>query len=93
MGAIANEGGLSRGDFGAIKIHPNFSLVDLPANLPSDVLGKLSRTRISGVLIDIQLDGGVSDARGDGRPPRHDHAPKGDRPRYGDGQGRKPRHQ
>ncbi len=93
VGAIANEGGLNRGDFGAIKIHPNFSLVDLPANLPGDVLNKLSRTRISGVLIDIQLDGGASPASRGGKPPRHVHPPKGDKPRYGDGQGRKPRHQ
>jgi ATP-dependent RNA helicase DeaD len=103
VGAIANEGGLSRGDFGAIKIHPNFSLVDLPANLPGDVLGKLSRTRISGVLIDIQLDGGTSSAA-DQRGPRYeradrpasggysrDHgAPRADR---GDRPDRKPRHQ
>ena len=100
VGAIANEGGLSRGDFGAIKIHPNFSLVDLPANLSGDVLGKLSRTRISGVLIDIQLDGGTSsaaDQRGpryerSDRPAYNDRAPRGDSHSRGDGPDRKPRH-
>ena len=31
VGALANEGGLSRGDFGHIDIRPDFSLVELPA--------------------------------------------------------------
>ena len=35
VGAIANEGGLRRQDFGAITIRPDFSLVELPAELPA----------------------------------------------------------
>ncbi len=58
VGAIANEGGLSRGDFGHIQIRPDFSLVELPAELTPDALEKLSSTRISGKLIDIRADGG-----------------------------------
>ncbi|MES2092282.1 MAG: DEAD/DEAH box helicase [Actinomycetota bacterium] len=58
VGAIANEGGLSREDFGHIKILPDFSLVDLPANLPGDVLDRLKGTRISGRLIEIRADRG-----------------------------------
>ena len=34
VGAIANEGGLNRRDFGHISIRPDFSLVELPAELP-----------------------------------------------------------
>ncbi|GAA0994317.1 DEAD/DEAH box helicase [Subtercola frigoramans] len=56
VGALANEGGLSREDFGAIQILPEFSLVELPADLPGDVLGRLKGTRISGKLIEIQPD-------------------------------------
>ncbi|MFI5061582.1 MAG: DbpA RNA binding domain-containing protein, partial [Actinomycetales bacterium] len=56
VGALANEGGLSREDFGAIRIQPDFSLVELPADLPADVLSKLSGTRISGKLIEIKPD-------------------------------------
>ncbi len=56
VGAIANEGGLSRDDFGHIKILPEFSLVELPADLPGDILDKLSNTRISGKLIEIRAD-------------------------------------
>src|ERR1700758_1224761 len=56
VGAIANEGGLHRSDFGHIAIHPNFSLVELPANLPRETLKALERTRISGVLINLKRD-------------------------------------
>ncbi|MCV2394972.1 DEAD/DEAH box helicase [Actinotalea sp. M2MS4P-6] len=58
MGAIANEGGLGRGDVGAISIHSGFSLVDLPSDLPAGVLRRLGRTRISGQLIDLRPDTG-----------------------------------
>ncbi|BBX95587.1 DEAD/DEAH box helicase [Mycobacterium lacus] len=54
VGAIANEGGLHRSDFGHISIGPNFSLVELPAKMGRATLKKLERTRISGVLIDLR---------------------------------------
>ena len=73
VGALANEGGLGRDDFGRIDIRPDFSIVELPADLPGDVLDRLSGTRISGRLIDIKPDrggrGGTSRSWGD-RPPR-----------------------
>jgi len=56
VGAIANEGGLHRSDFGHITIGPDFSLVELPANLAPVTLKALERTRISGVLIDLRLE-------------------------------------
>jgi ATP-dependent RNA helicase DeaD len=56
VGAIANEGGLHRSDFGHIAIGPDFSLVELPAKLPHATLKKLEQTRISGVLIDLRPD-------------------------------------
>ncbi|WP_084078346.1 DEAD/DEAH box helicase [Demequina sp. NBRC 110057] len=58
VGAIANEGGLDRSAFGRITIKPDFSLVELPADLPQDALRALERTRISGQLIELQLDRG-----------------------------------
>ncbi len=42
VGALANEGGLSRGDFGYISIKPDFSLVELPADLPAGTLDRLA---------------------------------------------------
>jgi ATP-dependent RNA helicase DeaD len=69
VGALANEGGLSRGDFGAIQILPSFSLVELPADLSGAVLAKLEGTRISGKLIELRPDRAGRDDQGD-RPPR-----------------------
>jgi ATP-dependent RNA helicase DeaD len=65
VGALANEGGLSRDDFGAIDIRPGFSLVELPADLSNDVLDKLTGTRISGKLIELTPDRGPSRDSGD----------------------------
>jgi ATP-dependent RNA helicase DeaD len=62
VGAIANEGGLHRSDFGHIAIGPDFSLVELPATLPKSTLKKLEYTRISGVLIDLRPDRGSTAA-------------------------------
>lgn len=69
VGAIANEGGLRRADFGHIQIRPDFSLVELPADLPGTVWDALKNTRISGKLIELQRDQGPS--RAPERKPRH----------------------
>src|SRR6201993_3527734 len=69
VGAIANEGGLHRSDFGHIAIGPDFSLVELPAKLPKATLKKLEQTRISGVLIDLRPD-----RSSDNTKPRRKHA-------------------
>ena len=78
VGAIANEGGLSRKDFGAIKILPDFSLVELPADLPASTWDALRSTRISGKLIDLKKDSGPPSGRPTRKPdekadrkPRH----------------------
>ncbi|HEV7955924.1 MAG TPA: helicase-related protein, partial [Marisediminicola sp.] len=75
VGALANEGGLSRDDFGAIQIRPDFSIVELPADMPGDVLDKLRDTRISGKLIEIRPDrrGGVRHEDRGERPSRNAH--------------------
>ncbi|MCL2516888.1 MAG: DbpA RNA binding domain-containing protein, partial [Microbacteriaceae bacterium] len=84
VGALANEGGLNRDDFGAISIFPEFSIVELPADLGADVLHRLDDTRISGQRIDIKPDrgrrgGDRGSTRGDERPPRKPRTPRGDR--------------
>ena len=77
VGAIANEGHLSRRDFGHIQIRPDHSLVELPADLPASTWEALSGTRISGKLIELTLDQGApagrqhrSDRPDRGRPAR-----------------------
>jgi ATP-dependent RNA helicase DeaD len=87
VGALANEGGLSREDFGKIDIRPAFSIVELPADLPAETLEALSDTRISGVLIDLKPDRFARNRTG-GRP-TSGHRGQADR---GGPSGRKPRH-
>ena len=69
VGAIANEGGLSRQDFGHIDIRGDHSLVELPADLPGGAWDKLQSTRISGKLIELSRDGGGPPAPR--KKPRH----------------------
>lgn len=72
VGALANEGGLRRNDFGAIQIRQDFSLVELPVDLLSDTIDRLADTRISGQLIDLRLDAGGRSAKRSDRPQRRD---------------------
>ncbi len=75
VGAIANEGGLHRSDFGHIAIKNDFSLVELPAKLSPSTLKALENTRISGVLINLKPDRGM---------PSYDSRPSGGKPRHKD---------
>ncbi|WP_034800530.1 DEAD/DEAH box helicase [Intrasporangium oryzae] len=60
VGALANEGGLGRQDFGHIDIRTDHSIVELPDNLPPGAWDSLRSTRISGQLIELSKlgDGG-----------------------------------
>jgi ATP-dependent RNA helicase DeaD len=100
VGALANEGGLRRDDFGAIKIMPDFSLVELPANLSRESLDRLADTRISGQLIELRPDSGRPQRRTDGAsrsrddrgPSSRGYGDSGSRGSYDDRPARKPRH-
>jgi ATP-dependent RNA helicase DeaD len=74
VGAIANEGGLSRRDFGRIDIRGDHSLVELPDDLGPETWAALAQTRISGQRIHLAKDDGPpanrARARGDDRPTR-----------------------
>ena len=77
VGALANEGGLRRSDFGKITIGVDHSIVELPVDLPDAVLDALTNTRISGKRIDIRPDSGPPSRGGKprssaqrGKPPR-----------------------
>ncbi|TDK25612.1 DEAD/DEAH box helicase [Arthrobacter crusticola] len=58
VGAIANEGGLSSSQIGGIDIRADHTLVELPADLSKDQWRALSKTRIGGELIHLELDKG-----------------------------------
>jgi ATP-dependent RNA helicase DeaD len=74
VGAIANEGGLHRSDFGHISIMNDFSLVELPPQLPRETLRALEKTRIQGVPINLQPDRGPGQ-RDTKRTPKYDKKP------------------
>nr|WP_156316548.1 DEAD/DEAH box helicase [Leucobacter japonicus] len=58
IGAIANEGGLTRDDFGRIQIRDDFSLVELPAKLSAESVARLEDTQIGGKPINLREDNG-----------------------------------
>ena len=54
VGAIANEAGLESRFIGRIDIHDDFSLLDLPAQMPSDVLTHLQKVWVSGQQLQMR---------------------------------------
>jgi ATP-dependent RNA helicase DeaD len=93
VGAIANESGIDASRIGRIRIRDQFSLVDLPADLPEATLDLLKRVRVAGQALEIAPDrgpgGGHRDrsqyphqdrqgSRDQPRPPRRERPPKRD---------------
>lgn len=54
VGAIANEGDMSSKNIGAIDIHDNYTLVDLPDSMPSKTKEILQKTRVAGQRLNIR---------------------------------------
>ena len=69
VGAIANEAGLEGRHIGAIDIHAEFSLVDLPEGMPKEIYQHLRKVMVCGRPLKIQLDQGAPPPRSD-RPKR-----------------------
>ena len=67
VGALANEGGLRREDFGRIDIRADHTLVELPAKLPQEAWDALRGTRISGRLIELEREGAQRKPRQKGK--------------------------
>ncbi len=70
VGAIANEAGLAHGQVGKVRIFPNFSVVDLPAQLDAGVLDHLAGVRVAGQALRIRPDQGPGGGRRDEREAR-----------------------
>ncbi|GAA4812642.1 DEAD/DEAH box helicase [Tomitella cavernea] len=84
VGALANEGGLGRADFGHISIRGEYSLVELPAGLSRETFAALRHTRVCGELIDLKPDSGPPSGRpgpnaGKGRGSGHRKGGRGPR--------------
>jgi ATP-dependent RNA helicase DeaD len=62
VGAIANEAGLSNKHIGQIKIHDEYSTVDLPKGMPKDIFNMLKKVWVSGRQLEItRLENGRED--------------------------------
>ncbi len=57
VGAIANEAGLESQYIGRIRLHDNYSTVDLPDGMPKDIFKHLKRVWVCGRQLNITLEG------------------------------------
>ncbi|MFL6631106.1 MAG: DEAD/DEAH box helicase [Massilia sp.] len=57
VGAIANEGGVPSKEIGRIEIYDDFSTLDMPADLPSDLIDHLKKVWVAGQQLAITRDG------------------------------------
>ncbi|GAB6084674.1 DEAD/DEAH box helicase [Desulfuromonas carbonis] len=81
VGAITNEAQLSSADIGAIRLFHDFSLVDLPADLPPQVIRLLQGVWVCGQQLKLSVDAGPAAARTEQIPGKRPYVkPGGDRP-------------
>ena len=59
VGAIANEARISNRDIGQIKIFHDFSLVDLPENMPPAMFRHLQQVWVCGQQLQLSVDSGA----------------------------------
>lgn len=80
VGAIANEAGLESRYIGRIDIHDGHSILDLPADMPSDVLQHLKKVWVSGQQLQMRkVEPGEEQGGGSSAPafkPRFQKGPK-----------------
>ena len=57
VGAIANEAGIDSEFIGRIRIHDEYSTVDLPDNMPDEILQQLKKAWVAGKQLQISLLG------------------------------------
>jgi len=89
VGAITNEVQLSSSAIGAIKIFHDFSLVDLPGQLPPEILRHLQNVWVCGQQLKISVDAGPAAARQDSNAKRRTSGKGGGSQRFKPG-GKKP---
>jgi len=70
VGAIANEAGLDSRYIGAIRIHDQYSTVDLPEGMPREVQQILRKARVAGRPLKLELLQGRPGPGGKIRKPR-----------------------
>jgi len=70
VGAIANEANISNRDIGQIKIFHDFSLVDLPENMPEAMFRHLQQVWVCGQHLQLSVDTGSDFSPRQGQPPK-----------------------
>ena len=61
VGAIANEADLSSAYIGRIKLHDEYSTVDLPAGMPQEVQNLLKGVRVRNQPLQLESEGPADD--------------------------------
>ena len=64
VGAIANEAGLDAKHIGRIEIYDDYSTLDLPDDMPADLLDHLKKVWVAGQQLRISRDVGLAQAAG-----------------------------
>src|SRR5690606_30997 len=81
VGAIANEAGLEARYIGRIDIHDDYSILDLPAGMPPEIMAHLRKAWVVGQQLQIsQWDGTHTPSSGAPGAPRSRFRPGGPRP-------------
>jgi ATP-dependent RNA helicase DeaD len=62
VGAIANEANIDSKHIGRIDIYDDYTVLDLPEDLPKDMLAHLKSVRVAGQALNIAPDGEASSA-------------------------------
>ena len=70
VGAIANEAGLDSKHIGRIDIYDDYSLLDLPDDLPGDLLAHLQAVWVAGQQLRIRREGAPTVSGGADKPVR-----------------------
>ena len=70
VGAIANEASIDSKFIGRIKIHDDYSTVDLPVGMPREILELLKRVRVGGQPLNISRLAGTATRNSSPRAPR-----------------------
>ncbi len=68
VGAIANEAGIESKFIGRIEIYDDFSTLDLPSDMPPDVMEHLKKVWVAGQQLNITRDGETPMGKSAGAP-------------------------
>jgi ATP-dependent RNA helicase DeaD len=69
VGAIANEAGIESKYIGRIEIYDDYSTLDLPADMPPDLLDHLKKVWVAGQQLNITRDGEAPAGKSAGAAP------------------------